>query len=149
MTEMGVFTSGDGRSREVAVVDEPPITLSRLDASHLAQAKAASFCGQFILLRMLGIDPGGVKRVELAGGFAESIDVRAAVAVGFLAPFDPERVRRTGNAALEGARQLLLDVRRRDRVERLVERIEHIELETTEDFFEVFTEACQFKPMQL
>ncbi|HAB13287.1 MAG TPA: ferredoxin [Planctomycetaceae bacterium] len=149
MTEMGVFTSGDGRSREVAVVDEPSITLSRLDASHLAQAKAASFCGQFILLRMLGIVPGGVQRVELAGGFAESIDIRAAVSVGFLAPFDPERVRRVGNAALEGARQLLLDVRRRDRAERLVERIEHIELETTEDFFEVFTEACQFKPMQL
>ena len=71
------------------------------------------------------------------------------MSVGFLAPFDPRRVRRVGNAALEGARQLLLDVRRRDRVARLVERIEHIELETTEDFFEVFTEACQFKPMQL
>ena len=98
---------------------------------------------------MLGIDPGGVRRVELAGGFAESIDVRAAVSVGFLAPFAPDRVRRVGNAALEGARQLLLDVRRQDRVQRLVERIEHIELETTEDFFEVFTEACQFKPMQL
>ena len=149
MTEMGVFTAGDGRSREVAVVDDPSITLSRQDASHLAQAKAASFCGQFILLRMLGIDPGGVRRVELAGGFAESIDVRAAVSVGFLAPFVPDRVRRVGNAALEGARQLLLDVRRQDRVQRLVERIEHIELETTEDFFEVFTEACQFKPMQL
>jgi len=75
--------------------------------------------------------------------------VAAAMAVGFLAPFVPDRVRRVGNAALEGARQLLLDVRRHDRVQRLVERIEHIELETTEDFFEVFTEACQFKPMQL
>jgi len=146
---MGVFTFGDGRAREVAVVDEPLITLSRQDASHLAQAKAASFCGQFILLRMLGIDPGKVQRVELAGGFAHSIDVRAAVSIGFLAPFDPDRVHRVGNAALEGARQLVLDTGRHDRVERLVERIEHIELETTEDFFEVFTEACQFKPMQL
>jgi len=30
-----------------------------------------------------------------------------------------------------------------------VEEIEHVELETAEDFFEVFTEACQFKPMQM
>ena len=149
MTEMGVFTFGDGRSRELAVVDEPAITLSREDASHLAQAKAASFCGQFILLRMLGINPGEVQRVQLAGGFAHSIDVRSAVAIGFLAPFDTNRVQRVGNAALEGARQLVLDTGRHDRVERVGERIEHIELETTEDFFEVFTEACQFKPMQL
>jgi uncharacterized 2Fe-2S/4Fe-4S cluster protein (DUF4445 family) len=115
----------------------------------LAQAKAASFCGQFILLRMLGLDPGGVDHVDLAGGFASTIDIEAAIAIGFLAPFAVERVRRVGNAALDGARQLLLDVGRRERVERLVARIEHIELETTEDFFDVFTEACQFKPMQL
>jgi hypothetical protein len=28
-----------------------------------------------------------------------------------------------------------------------VRRIEHVELETTSDFFELFVEACQFKPM--
>ncbi len=149
MTPMGVFTSEGNRAREVAVVDDPEITLSREDASHLAQAKAASFCGQFILLRMLGLDPGEVDHVDLAGGFASSLDIEAAISIGFLAPFRPERVRRVANAALDGARQLLLDVGRRERVERLVERIEHIELETTEDFFDVFTEACQFKPMQL
>ena len=149
MTRMGVFTAEGNRAQEVAVVDDPPITLSREDASQLAQAKAASFCGQFILLRMLGLDPGGVDHVDLAGGFASTIDIEAAIAIGFLAPFAVERVRRVGNAALDGARQLLLDVGRRERVERLVARIEHIELETTEDFFDVFTEACQFKPMQL
>ncbi|MBQ15600.1 MAG: ferredoxin [Planctomycetaceae bacterium] len=149
MTAMGVFTSESGRARELSVVDEPRITLSRGDASHLAQAKAASFCGQFILLRMLGLDPGGVERVDLAGGFADSIDIEAAISIGFLAPFSADCVHRVGNAALEGARQLVLDTRRQERVVRLVERIEHIELETTEDFFEVFTEACQFKPMVL
>ena len=149
MTRMGVFTAEGNRAPEVAVVDDPPIMLSREDASQLTQAKAASFCGQFILLRMLGLDPGGVDHVDLAGGFASTIDIEAAIAIGFLAPFAVERVRRVGNAALDGARQLLLDVGRRERVERLVARIEHIELETTEDFFDVFTEACQFKPMQL
>ena len=32
--------------------------------------------------------------------------------------------------------------------ERLVKMIEHVELETTPDFFEIFVEGCQFKPMQ-
>jgi len=149
MTPMGVFTAEGGRAREVSVVDDPKITLSRMDASHLAQAKAASYCGQFILLRMLEMDPGRVDRVFLAGGFADSIDIEAAISIGFLAPFRTDRVRRIGNAALEGARQLILDTQRKERVARLVDEIEHVELETAEDFFEVFTEACQFKPMQM
>ena len=146
---MGVFSAENGRASEVVVVDEPAISLSRQDASHLAQAKAASFCGQFILLRMLGLDPGRIDHVDLAGGFADSINSEAAIEIGFLAPYNPARIHRAGNAALEGARQLVLDSERRKRLERLVERIEHIELETTEDFFEIFTEACQFKPMQM
>ena len=149
MTPLGVFTAEGNRAREVSVVDDPGITLSRMDASHLAQAKAASFCGQFILLRMLEIDPARVDNVFLAGGFADSIDIEAAISIGFLAPFPIDRVRRIGNAALEGARQLILDTQREERVARLVEEIEHVELETAEDFFEVFTEACQFKPMQM
>ncbi|MDC0176397.1 ASKHA domain-containing protein, partial [Planctomycetaceae bacterium] len=149
MTPLGVFTAEGRRAREVSVVDVPRITLSRMDASHLAQAKAASFCGQFILLRMLEMDPARVDNVFLAGGFADSIDIEAAISIGFLAPFPIDRVRRIGNAALEGARQLILDTEREERVARLVEEIEHVELETAEDFFEVFTEACQFKPMRM
>ena len=149
MTPLGVFTAKGGRAREIPVVDDPAITLSRMDASHLAQAKAASFCGQFILLRMLEMDPGDVDHIFLAGGFADSIDIDAAISIGFLAPYTTNRVRRIGNAALEGARQLILDADRQERVARLVEEIEHVELETADDFFEVFTEACQFKPMRM
>jgi hypothetical protein len=32
-------------------------------------------------------------------------------------------------------------------VEELVRRIEHVELETTPDFFEIFVEGCLYKPM--
>ena len=42
---------------------------------------------------------------------------------------------------------LLLSESKRESLDRLVKRIEHVELETTPDFFEVFVEGCQFKPM--
>ena len=32
-------------------------------------------------------------------------------------------------------------------IEELARRVEHVELETVPDFFEIFVEACQFKPM--
>jgi uncharacterized 2Fe-2S/4Fe-4S cluster protein (DUF4445 family) len=35
----------------------------------------------------------------------------------------------------------------RKELESLVSKIEHIELETTDDFFDIFVEGCMFKPM--
>ena len=48
---------------------------------------------------------------------------------------------------MEGATIMLLSQRLRLRCESLVQRAEHIELETTPDFFEIFVEGCMFKPM--
>ena len=145
MTEMGVF--GDRKQRQMTLIPEHGITFSRDDASNLAQAKAANYCGQFITLRAFGVDPGDVSRLYLAGGFANYIDVGNAIDIGFLAPVPRERIVKVGNAAVQGAREMLLNRRRRAEIEALVHDIEHLELETTPDFFEVFVEGCQFKPM--
>ncbi len=146
MTAKGVFTE---RAASVPVVEEAGITLTRADASALAQAKAANTVGQAILLRELGIDPADVDRLYLAGGFASYVDVENAVAIGFLAPVPTERVVKIGNASLQGARELLLSVRAREAAERLVSRIEHVELETAPDFFDLFVDGCQLKPLAL
>ena len=144
MAPKGMFAD---RSYEVTVVPEFGITLSREDASNLAQAKAANFCGQFIVMRHLGIGPEDIDTLYLAGGFANYVNVQNAIEIGFLAPIVEDRVVKIGNAAVQGAREVLLSREKRASVEALVKQIEHIELETTPDFFEVFVEGCQFKPM--
>ncbi len=144
MAPKGMFAD---RSYEVMVVPEYGITLSREDASNLAQAKAANYCGQFILMRHLGIGPEDIDMLYLAGGFANYVNVQNAIEIGFLAPVAEDRVVKIGNAAVQGAREVLLSREKRASVEALVKKIEHVELETTPDFFEVFVEGCQFKPM--
>ena len=144
MTPKGVFAE---KATELPIVPEYGISFSRSDASNLAQAKAANFCGQFIVMRELGLRPMDVDRLYLAGGFANYVDVPNAIAIGFLAPVPVDRVVKIGNAALQGARELLLSQRTRESVEALIGRIEHVELETTPDFFEVFVEGCMFNPM--
>ena len=144
MTPKGVFAD---KQRELPIVPEHGITFSRLDASNLAQAKGANYCGQFIVLRQFGVCPADISRLYLAGGFANYINVRNAIEIGFLAPVPEDRVVKVGNSAVAGARQMLLSRRKRRAIEELVQRIEHIELEMTPDFFDVFVEACQFKPM--
>jgi uncharacterized 2Fe-2S/4Fe-4S cluster protein (DUF4445 family) len=135
------------RRFEILVVPERGITLSREDASNLAQAKAANYCGQFIVMRQFGVSPSEISKLYLAGGFANYVNVRNAIEIGFLAPVAEERIVKIGNASLQGAKEVLLSRRKRRSIENLVKNIEHVELETTPDFFEVFVEGCQFKPM--
>ena len=146
MTPEGRFA--DGRDA-FTIAAEPGITFSRADASQLAQAKASNACGQRILMRQLGISPERIDRVFLAGGFANAIDIENAIAIGFLAPVRPERVERVGNAALHGAVMLLLSRSRREQLSHLVGRIEHMELETEPDFFDLFVDGCRFTPMAM
>ncbi len=146
LTAKGVFVE-DRKQFEMTLLPERGITFSKEDASNLAQAKAASYCGQQILLRTLGIRPGDVSKLYLAGGFANYIDVGNAIAIGLLAPVPEERIVKVGNAAIRGARDVLLSRVKRRHLEDLVKTIAHVELETTPDFFDIFVEGCQFKPM--
>ena len=132
---------------EYLVAPGQGISFSRSDASLLAQAKAANACGQRILLRRLGVTADQIDRVYLAGGFANAVSVVNAIEIGLLAPVQVARVERVGNAALQGAVALLLSASRRDELEALVGRIEHVELETEEDFFELFVDGCRFIPI--
>ena len=144
MNELGVFADGGS---DFAFAPEQGMSVSRADVSALAQAKSANFSGQRIVLRRYGVTPGEISKLYLAGGFANYVDARNAASIGFIADAPPERVEKVGNAALEGATLMLVSREMREEAERIVGRIEHVELETTPDFFEVFVEGCMFKPM--
>lgn len=146
LTPKGVFAA-DRKQRETTVVPAQGITFSKEDVSNLGQAKAANYCGQYIVMRALGVDPAEIEQLYLAGGFANYVNVANAQAIGLLAPVPADRVVKAGNVALQGARAVLLSASRRRALEREVQAIEHIELETTLDFFDLFVDGCQFKPM--
>lgn len=144
MTTRGGFAGG---AAEVPVVPERRISLTRADVGHLAVAKAATAVGQRVLLRRLGLEPADLDHVYLAGGFANALDVGSAVGIGLLVPVPAERVTRAGNASIAGARALLLSRRRRHALEAVVRRIEHAELESEPDFFDLFTDGVLFEPI--
>jgi uncharacterized 2Fe-2S/4Fe-4S cluster protein (DUF4445 family) len=144
MTPKGVFAN---KARELSIVPEAGITFSLEDMSNLAQAKAANYCGQVIAMRSFGVSPDQISRVFLAGAFANYVNVTNAIEIGFLAPIPEDRVVKVGNASVAGAKQMLVSRRKRRSIEDLVKRIQHVELETTPDFFDIFVEGCQFKPM--
>ena len=146
MNELGVLNGGEG---EFFFAPDRGMSLSRSDISALAQAKAANYAGQYIVLRRYGVAPSGIRRLYLAGGFANYVDIGNAVDIGFIANLPPEKIVKVGNAALEGATIMLRSAAMRRTVDEMARRIEHVELETTPDFFDIFVEGCMFKPMHL
>ena len=145
ISQTGVFA--DPGQQAIDLVPEHGITFSRADASNLAQAKAANHCGLYILMRHLGISTSDVDVLYLAGAFANYVDVESAIDIGFLPNIPVARIEKVGNAALQGANELLVSRTRREVVAGLVRNIEHVELETTPDFFDIFVDGCQMQPM--
>lgn len=144
MNPLGVFVDG---SSEFFFAPERGMSLSRSDISSLAQAKAANYCGQYIVLRRYGVDLDKLDALYLAGGFANYVNVDSAVEIGFIADVARDKVTKVGNAALEGATLMLTSGDMRQAAEVMADKIEHVELETTPDFFDIFVEGCMFKPM--
>ncbi len=144
MSELGVFENG---ANEFEFVPENRLTLSREDVSNLAQAKSANYCGQMIVLERYGLPLDQFKHLYLAGGFANYVNVESARSIGFVANVPPDLVVKAGNAALEGATIMLLSGQLRRRMEKLSTEIEHVELETAPNFFDMFVEGCLFNPM--
>ena len=145
MDELGKFSDGSG-SYEFS--SDNGLTLSRADISALAQAKAANYCGQAIVLREYGLPTNSFEKLYLAGGFANYVNESNAIDIGFIANVPIEKVQKVGNISLEGAVIMLLSNTKRREIEKLVTTVQHIELETAPDFFDFFVEGCMFKPME-
>jgi uncharacterized 2Fe-2S/4Fe-4S cluster protein (DUF4445 family) len=146
MNELGVFDNG---TSEFVFAPEKGMYLSRADISALAQAKSANYSGQYIVMRKYGVPLDQIKKLYLAGGFANYVNAQNAVNIGFIANLPPEKIVKVGNASLEGATIMLLSRKLRARIEEMAKQIEHVELETTPDFFDIFVEGCMFNPMKM
>ena len=144
MDQLGVLADG---SNEFYFAPDQKMSMSRSDISALAQAKSANYCGQFIVLRKYGVSIDKLAKLYLAGGFANYINVNNAANIGFIANPSEDKIFKAGNASLEGATIMLISKDSRKAIEKMVTEIEHVELETTSDFFEIFVEGCMFKPM--
>ncbi len=144
MNAQGRFAEG----LERFVVDPAnEIVFTEGDVNELAQAKGANVAGFRIVAEVFGIRLEDIERFYLAGGFARHLSLDAGRRIGLLPPLPEERLVRVGNAALEGASRVLLSETRRKELEELALRVEHIELETHETFFDFFVEGCQFVPI--
>ncbi len=122
------------------------IVFTQHDVRALQLAKGAIASGWVLLLENLGLEPGDLHRVYVAGAFGNYLDVGAALRLDLLPPVPRDRVAFVGNAAGVGAQTALIDVGARRRMAALRARIEFLDLATDARFNDVFTRRLQFAP---
>ncbi len=132
-----------GDTRAFQITDT--IRLVEADIDKLNLAKSAVSVGIKILLERYGIELTDLDRIYLAGAFGYYINLENAMRIGLLPPIALEKVKKVGNAAIEGARHALISRTKREEAEALAKRIEHIKLEQVENFQEKFIGELYFQ----
>jgi uncharacterized 2Fe-2S/4Fe-4S cluster protein (DUF4445 family) len=128
----------NGRLRQPYTLT-PEVALTQRAVRELQLAKAALAAGLRMLLRRCNAEPADLDALYLAGAFGNHLDVRNAMRIGLLPDIDPARIHPSGNAALRGARTILLDPEAEPRVE-----VEHVELAADGAFQDEFAAALPF-----
>lgn len=120
------------------------VRVTQRDVRELQLAKGAIRAGIEIMMRELGVGPADVRRVYLAGAFGNYIRPSSALTIGLMPHFPNAEVVPVGNAAGSGARLALLSRAARAEANRILERVEYLELSGRPDFQDAFAEAMLF-----
>lgn len=117
-----------------------PLVLTWRDlGEELVIATAAIRTGIQVLFREAGVGIQDLSSVSLAGAFGNFININDAVEIGLLPDIEPARISGVGNAAGQGAVELLLSVEQRAHAKELEQKIHYIELSAYPDFNRMFS----------
>jgi uncharacterized 2Fe-2S/4Fe-4S cluster protein (DUF4445 family) len=123
---------------------EDSVYISQRDVRELQFAKAAISTGWMLLLDELGVEPGDVQQVLLAGSFGTYLSPASAIRIGLVPKLPVLRIVSAGNVAGEGAKMTLLSMQERRGTEALLEEVTYVELSDRSDFNDRFVEQLAF-----
>lgn len=123
---------------------EDCVFLSQRDIRELQFAKAAIATGWALLCEEIGLAPGDIQQVLLAGSFGSYLSPAAAIRIGLVPKLSVLRIVSAGNVAGEGAKMVLLSSRERAGADALLEEVHYVELSDRADFNDRFVEQLAF-----
>ena len=120
------------------------IIITEADIENIKRAKAAIFAGASALLKHMSLDFKDLKKVFIAGGFGNYINVENAKTIGLLPDLDKQRFIFVGNSSLSGAGQALLFNQAMRQTEEIAKKITYFELSVEPGYMEEYMAALFF-----
>ncbi len=140
----------DGSLPQFLLVDQShtgtgqDLLISRKDVNEIQLAKGAIRTGVEVLLEVAGIQAEDLEEFIIAGAFGTYINIPSAIQIGMFPSLPLERFKQVGNAAGEGARQMLLSVSQRRAAEQIARLVKYIELSSYPGFTNIFSRSLFF-----
>ena len=141
--ELGLIDASGKLSSSVLRICEG-MEITQEDIRSFQLAKAAIAAGLQTMINHAQTAPDEISRVFLAGGFGSGLKLDRACAVGLLPPQASGVFKALGNAALEGAVELLLGHEARSRVSAYAAMARCVELGGNPEFNESYIEQMLF-----
>ncbi|MCK4419759.1 DUF4445 domain-containing protein, partial [Candidatus Aerophobetes bacterium] len=147
MDENGYLVNG----KVFKITDKVQLTQNAIKGENgLMWSKAAISLGIKVLLEKTGIGVDNLDRVYLAGSFGSYIDKKNARRIGLVPAVPLKRIVQVGNAAAQGANEMLLSKERRELAEKSVKKVKHINLELVPNYGErLMLDEQNFKKLKL
>lgn len=123
------------------------ILITQHDIEEIQLAKGAIMAGIAVLLENSGIKQADLDEIVLAGAFGTYLNIDTSVAIGLMPDQPLEKYRQVGNAAGEGAREILISREMRTRARELARQIDYVELTVYPGFRRIFAKAMHVKPI--
>ena len=121
------------------------IVITQKDIRQIQLAKGALYAGCKLMVKRMGLEK--VDTVKIAGAFGTHVDREKALAIGLFPDCEIEKIKGVGNAAGDGCRTALLNVKKRVEANWCSRNVEYIELTVEENFQQEFMEAMQLPHM--
>jgi uncharacterized 2Fe-2S/4Fe-4S cluster protein (DUF4445 family) len=130
MRSIQLVTKKEGASRE--------ILLTQADIREFQLAKSAITSAWKILCKEMTCNEADIKEVYIAGAFGNFIRPQIALEMGLVPPVGLNQIHFIGNAALEGARMLILNKAYLKNAQMIAKETKFIELAGRADFQEAY-----------
>lgn len=119
------------------------IFIGQIDLRMLQQSKAAIRGAIEIVMKRAGYAAEDITELLLTGVFGSDLDIADAYRIGMFPNFERAIVNQVRNSAVEGA-ALLLNEKNRERVEKLADELNYIELTEEDEFKKLYIEFLPF-----
>lgn len=120
------------------------ILVTRSDIREIQLAKAAIRAGVEALLRESNLRAEEISRFIIAGAFGTYLHLESAIKIGMFPNLARERFSQIGNAAGAGAQQMLISSQSRLEAERVLSKMDYLELTTNPEFSDSYVDAMGF-----
>jgi uncharacterized 2Fe-2S/4Fe-4S cluster protein (DUF4445 family) len=121
------------------------IVVTQKDIRQIQLAKGALYAGCKLMVKRMGLEK--VDTVKIAGAFGTHVDREKALIMGLFPDCEIEMIQGVGNAAGDGCRAALLNVKKRVEANWCSRNVEYIELTVESNFQQEFMEAMQLPHM--